>query len=150
METGLRGIGLGEIEEGPAGRAAFGQRKGEAIRMGIPVKTRREHQTDMVTPHRLREAYNTAMSAARRVMLGVGLGLCALAQWPVPQQRPRPAQPELPGARLRVDTQLVLVPVAVNDKLNRPVSGLERENFRVFEDNAQHPVVQFPMADEPL
>ena len=104
----------------------------------------------MVTPHRLREAYNTAMSAARWAMLGVGLGLCALAQGPIPQQRPRPAQPETPRPTLRVDTQLVLVPVAVNDKLNRPVSGLERENFRVFEDNVEQPIVQFAMDDEPV
>lgn len=104
----------------------------------------------MVTPHNLRQAYNTAMSAMRWVILGVGLGVFALAQGPIPQQRPRPAQPEAPRSTLRVDTQLVLVPVAVNDKLNRPVSGLERENFRVFEDNVEQPIVQFAMDDEPV
>jgi VWFA-related protein len=49
-----------------------------------------------------------------------------------------------------VDTQLVLVPVAVSDKLNRPVSGLEKENFRVFEDSVEQPIAHFAMDDEPV
>jgi Ca-activated chloride channel homolog len=40
------------------------------------------------------------------------------------------------------------VPVAVNDPLNRPVSGLEQENFRVFEDKIEQKIVSFAMDDE--
>jgi hypothetical protein len=39
-----------------------------------------------------------------------------------------------PTASLRVDTNLVLLPVAVCDPMNRPVMGLEKEFFRVFDD----------------
>ena len=48
------------------------------------------------------------------------------------------------------DTTLVLVPVTVNDPLNRPVSGLEKENFRVFEDKVEQTITQFAMDDEPV
>jgi len=111
---------------------------------------------NMLTPRGLARLYNTAMSAMRRTVGGVALalcalGLCALAQGPVPQRsRPVP-QPEVQTRpNLRVDTQLVLVPVTVNDKLNRPVSGLDKENFRLFEDNIEQPIVQFAMDDEPV
>jgi len=44
----------------------------------------------------------------------------------------------------------VLVPVSVNDPLNRPVSGLEKENFRVFDDQIEQTITQFAMDDEPV
>src|SRR4051795_13167751 len=72
------------------------------------------------------------------------------AQGPVPQPRPVPPVPDGPRTNIRSDTQMVLVPVTVNDKLNRPVSGLERENFRVYEDNVEQPIAQFAMDDEPV
>jgi len=89
------------------------------------------------------------MSGKPWAILGLGVAVCALAQGPMPQ-RQRPPAPEPSRPSLRVDTQLVLVPVAVNDKLNRPVSGLEKENFRVFEDNIEQPILQFAMDDEPV
>jgi VWFA-related protein len=69
------------------------------------------------------------------------------------EQRPRPAPKQEAAGRvpnIRVDTTLILVPVSVNDPLNRPVSGLERENFRVFEDKVPQPITQFAMDDEPV
>ena len=93
------------------------------------------------------------MGARRWMLAGVGLALCLplafRAQVAIPQ-RPRPAPEAAARPNLRVDTQLVLVPVSVNDKMNRPVSGLERENFRVFEDNVEQPIAQFAMDDEPV
>jgi VWFA-related protein len=42
------------------------------------------------------------------------------------------------------------VPVSVNDPLNRPVSGLEKENFRLFQDKVELPITHFAMDDEPV
>jgi VWFA-related protein len=69
------------------------------------------------------------------------------------EPRARPAPKEESSRRtpnIRVDTTLILVPVSVNDPLNRPVSGLERENFRLFEDKVPQPITQFAMDDEPV
>ena len=68
------------------------------------------------------------------------------------EQRPKPPakQDTLPSANIRVETNLVLVPVTVNDPLNRPVSGLDKENFRVFEDKVEQKISQFAMDDEPV
>jgi VWFA-related protein len=54
------------------------------------------------------------------------------------------------SANLRVDTSLVLIPVSVSDPLNRPVTGLERENFRLFEDKQEQKISSFSMEDEPV
>ena len=43
----------------------------------------------------------------------------------------------LPKANIRVDTTLVLIPVTVTDPLNRFVTGLEKENFKIFEDKKE-------------
>jgi len=68
------------------------------------------------------------------------------------EQRPKPPSKKdsLPNANIRVDTSLVLVPVTVNDPLNRPVSGLEKENFRVFDNKVEQTITQFAMDDEPV
>jgi len=49
-----------------------------------------------------------------------------------------------------VDRTEVLVPVAVNDAYNRPVAGLEKENFRVFDDKLEQAITSFSMEDEPV
>src|SRR5947209_600513 len=100
----------------------------------------------MVPPSCARQAYNTAMSGPRWIVLGVSMA-CALAQGPLQHPRAASSPVESVQPRLRVDTQMVLVPVTVNDKLNRPVSGLEKEHFRLFEDNVEQPIVQFAMDD---
>jgi Ca-activated chloride channel family protein len=68
------------------------------------------------------------------------------------QPRPKPgvAEQKRPPANLRVDTNLVLVPVTVCDPLNRPVTGLEKEHFKVFDDRVEQTVTHFAMDDEPV
>lgn len=52
--------------------------------------------------------------------------------------------------RLRVDSMLVLVPVEVSDGIGRPVSGLEKQNFHVFDDEVEQRVTAFAMEDDPI
>jgi VWFA-related protein len=56
----------------------------------------------------------------------------------------------LPPANLRIDSNLVLIPVSVCDALNRPVTFLGRENFQIFDDRVPQTVTQFAREDEPL
>lgn len=56
----------------------------------------------------------------------------------------------LPRPNIRVDTTLVLVPVTVTDELSRPITGLEKENFRVFDDKIPQTITQFAMEDDPV
>ena len=85
------------------------------------------------------------------VILGLCLAGAAAGQVKIePRPKPAPKSDVPSGANIRVDTTLILVPVSVNDPLNRPVSGLERENFRLFEDKVEQRIVQFAMDDEPV
>jgi len=45
---------------------------------------------------------------------------------------------------------LALVNVTVTDPYNRLVTGLEVDNFRVFEDNVEQEVVNFSSEDVPI
>jgi VWFA-related protein len=56
----------------------------------------------------------------------------------------------MPSANLRVDTNLVLVPTTVNDEFNRPVTGLEKEHFRVFDNKIEQAISSFSSDDEPI
>jgi Ca-activated chloride channel family protein len=53
-------------------------------------------------------------------------------------------------ARIRVDVNLVLVPMTVTDPMNRLVTGLERENFQVFDNNLGQTIKSFSSEDAPL
>ena len=88
---------------------------------------------------------------SRRAALLTLLAAAGRAQNTVRKKAPPPTpKEEQTGATLRVDTSLVLVPVTVNDPLNRPVTGLEKENFRVYDDKIEQEITQFAMDDEPV
>lgn len=53
-------------------------------------------------------------------------------------------------ADIRVDTTLVLIPVGVTEPNGRFVTGLEKENFKVYEDKVEQEVSQFSSDDSPL
>jgi VWFA-related protein len=55
-----------------------------------------------------------------------------------------------PRANIRIETLVVQIPVTVTDQLNRFVTGLEKENFRLFEDKAEQTVSYFSNEDSPL
>ena len=55
-----------------------------------------------------------------------------------------------PGKVIRTDVDLALVNVTVTDPYNRLVTGLEPDNFRVFEDNIEQEVVSFSAEDVPI
>ena len=74
---------------------------------------------------------------------------------PQTQTQPRPklgtvADSRKPQANIRSDTNLVLVPVTVCDPFNRPVTGLEKEHFKVFDDKVEQTITHFAMDDEPV
>src|ERR1035438_4618218 len=82
----------------------------------------------------------------------------ALAQQPPIDIKPRLKGPVAPAtetsidrkANIRVDTTLVLIPVAVTDPMMRFVTGLDKENFKVYEDKAEQVITQFSSEDAPL
>ncbi|HYG97535.1 MAG TPA: VWA domain-containing protein [Terriglobales bacterium] len=50
----------------------------------------------------------------------------------------------------KVDVDLVLVPVTITDPLNRLVTGLERENFLLYEGDTRQDIRHFSSEDTPI
>jgi Ca-activated chloride channel homolog len=53
-------------------------------------------------------------------------------------------------ANIRVQSTLVLIPVTVTDPLNRFVTGLEKEDFKLFEENEAQEIASFSSEDTPV
>ncbi len=70
-----------------------------------------------------------------------------------PRLRNRPASdaPDRPrNNSIRVESNEVHIPVTVTDPLNRFVTGLEKDHFRVFEDKIEQKVTYFSSEDAPI
>src|SRR4051812_28209677 len=55
-----------------------------------------------------------------------------------------------PGANIRVDSNLVLIPVTVTDRKSRFVTGLTRDYFRLFENQQEQTISHFSIEDAPI
>jgi hypothetical protein len=76
----------------------------------------------------------------------------AFAQSIGPQEPGHPSEESLQSSHkpIQVDVSLVLVNVTVTDPYDRLVTGLGKENFRVFEDGTQQEIVTFSTEDVPI
>jgi Ca-activated chloride channel family protein len=112
--------------------------------------------------------------SARRLWLAlalVGLACFAVAAFGqtdvndvhvVPREADKPADPPKPDLvasttglsthvhPLKVDVDLVLVPVTITDPMNRLVTGLDKVNFQLFEGNAAQEIRTFSSEDAPV
>lgn len=59
-------------------------------------------------------------------------------------------QAPLPKTDIRVNATLVLIPVTVTDPLNRFVTGLDKENFKIAEDKMDQIITAFSSEDAPI
>ena len=63
----------------------------------------------------------------------------------------QPTEPQIkPGQGIKVDVNMTLVNVTVTDPLDRLVTGLEKEHFRVFEDGVEQEVLTLSSEDVPV
>lgn len=78
---------------------------------------------------------------------------------PTPKPDPSAQPPLLEGEaamkarrdeRIRVDVDLVLVPLTVTDPMDRLVTGLDKENFFLYENNRQQAIKTFSQEDAPV
>ncbi len=55
-----------------------------------------------------------------------------------------------PGSLIRMNVDMVLVPITVTDPMNRLVTGLEKEDFNIFENNGEQKIATFASEDAPV
>ena len=71
---------------------------------------------------------------------------------PEPQTEQAPSGPEEvdAGDIIRVNTTLVTIPVSVMDRDGRYIPNLQKEDFRIWEDNVEQDVAFFASVDKPF
>jgi len=74
---------------------------------------------------------------------------------PPPSTEPPPAEGKdalkvRAGEKIRVDVNLVLVPLTVTDPMDRLVTGLEKDNFFIYENSRLEPLKSFSSEDAPV
>lgn len=84
-----------------------------------------------------------------RAWLAAGLLLTGLLTRAGAFESPRPDEPRR-SADIRVNKTLVLINVTVTDPLNRFVTGLERQHFRLYEDKVEQQISEFSSEDAPI
>src|SRR6202166_1708138 len=94
----------------------------------------------------------------RECLRGFALVVCALiaaagfSQTQGPVKPPKlPPEPIIkPGQGIKVDVDMTLVNLTVTDPLDRLVTGLEKEHFRIFEDGVEQEVLTMSSEDVPV
>ena len=74
------------------------------------------------------------------------LALSGAIAFSLKAQSQKPAAPPV----FRVDVEMVFVKVSVTDPLNRYVTGLENEHFKVYEDNIEQTISHFNQEAAPI
>ena len=111
-----------------------------------------------------RRTYRTCACLALILLALVALSSFAFAQGedqdvhvkPLPKPDLKPADiPVDPSLRthtkpMKVDVDIVLVPVTITDPMNRLVTGLEKENFQLYEGKDQQEIRHFSNEDAPI
>jgi VWFA-related protein len=70
---------------------------------------------------------------------------------PLPPATDRNTKEQLPQApSLSIDVDLVSVDVVVTDNNGNPVSGLEKQHFKIFDENVEQTVTNFSPTDAPM
>jgi Ca-activated chloride channel family protein len=67
-----------------------------------------------------------------------------------PRVTKRSSQLKNGSSSLRVDVNLVLIPVMVTDPYERPVRGLKKADFHLFEDGVEQEISQFFSEEAPI
>ena len=76
--------------------------------------------------------------------------LCAQGSIPADYKHDTPGTLITPGKPVRVNVELALVNVTVTDAFDRVVTGLDQDNFRVFEEGVEQEIVNFSSEDVPV
>jgi Ca-activated chloride channel family protein len=89
------------------------------------------------------------------LLSGIGIWNCsapAAAQSSVRDdvKHDTPGQVIKKGKSVHIDVELVLVNVTVTDPYDRQVTGLEPDNFRIFENNVEQEIQYFSSEDVPI
>jgi Ca-activated chloride channel homolog len=80
----------------------------------------------------------------------IGIVAFSQTQGPIQSSPPNAPSKKIQSGSIKVDVDLALVNVTVTDPLNRLVTGLEKEHFRIYEDGVEQEIVNLSSEDVPV
>src|SRR5207237_3361132 len=89
------------------------------------------------------------ISAMRKIIFVVAILLSSLVLLAQDKSQPQKSDKDK-GYTLSVETLEVQLPISVLDKEGRPVNGLTKDHFQIFEDKIQQTIKTFKHEDIPL
>ena len=153
-------------EETRLQRAREAFRSSQVTLMSVPVFAPRGDNTRSTSHPQLSRVVGFVLLAMLALPLYSGRPACAQSSADevhvTPRKTPEPVNKDLkdleridPALKthtkpFKVDVDLVLVPVSVTDPMNRLVTGLEKDNFQVYEDKRPQEIRHFSSEDAPL
>jgi len=87
------------------------------------------------------------------LLLCIGVAFCEQAEDSLTTARSAPsasADAERSFPKIRVNSDLVVIPVTVTDGKGRVVNGLQKEHFTLYEDKVEQTITQFAADDVPV
>jgi Ca-activated chloride channel family protein len=96
----------------------------------------------------MRRLWRTAFSLL--VCLASALVAADSSQDTVARRRPSATAPDAGRPDFRADSTVVLVNVTITDGRGRAITGLQKENFRIFEEKSEQAVRYFSSEDSPV
>lgn len=89
------------------------------------------------------------------LLLCIGVAFCEQAEDSLTTARSTPsasasADAERSFPKIRVNSDLVVIPVTVTDGKGRVVNGLQKEHFTLYEDKVEQTITQFAADDAPV
>ena len=90
------------------------------------------------------------MTRKKIIIIGMPVMLCAMVSLALFAQNSEKNQVSEANKTIKVDVDLVTVNATVTDTQNRVITGLDKENFRVWEDKFEQKIEYFSAEDVPI
>jgi Ca-activated chloride channel homolog len=96
--------------------------------------------------------FTVSFAQSRKVTTNSSTDNGKLNKRPDPTPTPTPDDPNavVEEGELKVETEIVNIPVKISDRKGRFVAGLTKENFKVFEDDVEQQIEYFSNEEQPF
>ena len=135
------------IKEETKSRSSEAPTSGPQVPLPRAARPRRVGDAQLTLGHEL--TFSGSVSAPREPVL-FGTELIPTVNAPATNNPSTTVEEVAEGEVVRIDTNLVMVPVSVFDRQGRLIPNLQGENFSVFEDGVEQQISHFEPTEKPF
>ncbi len=130
----------------------LGVASAQSGRRVTPVPTPLTQEKDKNDPSEYSESKPRTNRTTRPIerFPGIGLGTNTKKNAPAPAATSAPVEVKDDGETLRIETNLITIPVSVFDRNGLYIPGLRQNDFKIFEDGSEQEIAYFGTSDKPF